>query len=531
MSRQQANDKPVVMISSTAYDLPEHREQAMDACLRLGMFPKMMEHLPALDADAIEASLDRLVDEADVYVGIFAHRYGYVPEERDISITEMEYERAVERKIPRLIFLMHDDVPVLPKDFDRGEKAEKLEKLKERLKQERVVQLFESPKDLRGLVLHSLGEIQKELAADRVDEAGRPTAATLAESLHYVSSIPTPPEPYIAHPYTLLQVRRLVGRKDELDQLTDWVTKPEFEDTRIFNVVAIGGMGKSALTWTWFNEVAPQEIRQLSGRMWWSFYESDATFENFVTRALAYVSHRPLAEIERVSLTERERTLVAILDQEPFLLALDGLERILVAYARQDAAYLADEEDLDDRTANYVAGAMGLPESAGQSFVGRHQLRKTADFGAGQFLRKLSRVRASRILVSTRLYPADLQAPDGGHSPGCDALFLKGLSDQDSLELWRAYGARGAREAMLPLFRTIDSHPLLLQLLACEVAGFHAAPGDFEAWRAANPGFNPFSLPLVLVKSHVLAYSLRGLSDDERQTLHTIAGFRMPASM
>src|SRR5436309_8833027 len=97
-----------VMISSTAYDLPEHRKEVMDACLRQGMFPKMMEHLPASDTEAIRASL-KLVDEADIYVGVFAHRYGYVPKDNNpqqISITEMEYNRAVERKIPRMIFVM-----------------------------------------------------------------------------------------------------------------------------------------------------------------------------------------------------------------------------------------------------------------------------------------------------------------------------------------------------------------------------------------------------------------------------------------
>lgn len=46
------------MISSTARDLPLHRKEVMDACLRQGMFPMMMEHLPASDADAISASLN-----------------------------------------------------------------------------------------------------------------------------------------------------------------------------------------------------------------------------------------------------------------------------------------------------------------------------------------------------------------------------------------------------------------------------------------------------------------------------------------
>ena len=113
------SDVPVVLISSTARDLPEHRKEVMDACLRLGLFPKMMEHLPASTADAIRVSV-ALVDEAEIYQGIFAHRYGYVPEGCDISFTEMEYNRAVERGIPRLIFLMHDDHPIRAADVEKG---------------------------------------------------------------------------------------------------------------------------------------------------------------------------------------------------------------------------------------------------------------------------------------------------------------------------------------------------------------------------------------------------------------------------
>jgi hypothetical protein len=54
----------------------------------------------------------------------------------------------------------------------------------------------------------------------------------------------------------------------------------------VFCFVAIGGMGKSALTWKWFNQIAPNEMKPLAGRLWWSFYESDADFENFLIRAL-----------------------------------------------------------------------------------------------------------------------------------------------------------------------------------------------------------------------------------------------------
>ena len=64
----------------------------------------MMEHLPALNAGAIEASL-QMVERSDVYMGIFANRYGYVPDGHNISITEMEYNRAVELNKSRADFL------------------------------------------------------------------------------------------------------------------------------------------------------------------------------------------------------------------------------------------------------------------------------------------------------------------------------------------------------------------------------------------------------------------------------------------
>lgn len=47
-----------IMISSTARDLPDHREKVRHACMRLGLFyPDMMEHLTAADALPLDISL------------------------------------------------------------------------------------------------------------------------------------------------------------------------------------------------------------------------------------------------------------------------------------------------------------------------------------------------------------------------------------------------------------------------------------------------------------------------------------------
>ena len=204
-----------VMVSSTSRDLPDHRPHVLDACLRQSFDPIMMEHLAALDADAIKASLD-MVDQADIYLGVFAYRYGWVPgidNPQQISVTEMEYRRALERGIPRLIFFMDPKHPVLPEDVETGDGAGKLQKLKDEISSQRVAGFFKSPQELRTLVIDSLSKLPQTAA-----ELARQTA------MHYVSPIPPAPETYVAHPYTLLTAPGgLKGRQTEQNWLTDWV--------------------------------------------------------------------------------------------------------------------------------------------------------------------------------------------------------------------------------------------------------------------------------------------------------------------
>ncbi len=516
-----------VMISSTALDLPEHRQGLRDACERAAFEPHMMEKLPALDADAIEASL-QMVDEADVYVGVFAYRYGYVPKGHDISITEMEYNRAVELKKPRLIFFIDEAHPITGKDVETGDGATKLQALKDRIGQQRVATFFKSPGDLKGDVVAALTTLGKKL--DTASASGDAVASTVAK-LHRKTSIPAPPESYIAHPYTLLQSRDLVGRQNELNALTDWITKPGSRafDARIFCFVAIGGMGKSALSWKWFNQIAPNEMKPLAGRMWWSFYESDATFDNFLNRALCYVSRQSEEVVRALPWQEREAQLLQYLNDKPYLFVLDGLERILIAYNRMDASSLADDE-YDKKTANWVAGAAGLPPSAAQSFTGEHRLRRTADPRAGGFLRKLAQVAESRIVVTTRLYPYELQLPTGDPYPGSAAYFLRGLSDDDAVALWRGLNVTGPRSELISIFKGIENHPLLVQVFAGVVANYRKAPRDFEQWKADHPQFDPTSLLVGQSRARILGFALEGLSTKVREALHTIVGCRMPAS-
>jgi tetratricopeptide (TPR) repeat protein len=130
--------------------------------------------------------------------------------------------------------------------------------------------------------------------------------------------------------------------------------------------------------------------------------------------------------------------------------------------------------------------------------------------------------------MTTRLFPSELQTDTGQVMPGSAAWFLTGMQPEDALALWRAMGVSGDDTELEHMFNSIDYYPLLIRALAGEVAGYRPAPGDLDTWRRAHPDFDPFALPLIQAKSHVLAYALDGLGDDAREVLQTVAAFRAP---
>ena len=73
-------------------------------------------------SDPIKFSLQK-VAQSQVYVGIFALRYGYIPEDPvrnpgRLSITELEYRHAVELDIPTLIYIAKKSHPFKEDQID-----------------------------------------------------------------------------------------------------------------------------------------------------------------------------------------------------------------------------------------------------------------------------------------------------------------------------------------------------------------------------------------------------------------------------
>jgi hypothetical protein len=486
----QGKSRPTVFISSTIQDLREHRDQVRLACERAGFVPLMFEDLGAQASSAIDASR-AMLGKADVYLGLFGYRYGFVPEGSEISIAEMEYDLASERGIPRLVFFMDGDHPVPKRAIDYGPGAMRLEAFKNRVGREVVLGFFKSAGDLRAKVVEALAVVLGQIEINTGSG----------------SSIPAPPDAYIPNPYALARSGDLINRQAELRLLTAWVntpTSPSYED-HVYCLIALGGMGKSALAWKWFDQVAPNEMEPLAGRMWWSFYESGATFENFLNLALCYVSEQNEQTVAALPRQQREAQLLQHLNAKPYLIVLDGLERILVAY---------DPNDLSSLPEGHLAD----------------QVRKTADPRAGSFLRRLAQARQSRILITSRLLPAELQGSAGSPLPGCSIHSLGGLSGADAINLWRRQGGSGSDEDILRIVGSVQNHPLLVQLLATDVANYRRAPGNLAQWLADHPKFDPASLPSVQSRSRLLAGAIDNLPPKVRDVLSIVAGFEGRAS-
>src|SRR5262249_23281133 len=109
------------------------------------------------------------VAEADIYVGLFAFRYGYIPPAEHgnpdrLSITELEFRHAEKLGKPCLAFMMSEDAPWPAKSFDaiKGDNADPINRLRAYLLQEKIVALFSSPDELASLVQAAVVRVVEE---------------------------------------------------------------------------------------------------------------------------------------------------------------------------------------------------------------------------------------------------------------------------------------------------------------------------------------------------------------------------------
>ncbi len=100
------NKKLQVFVSSTYTDLIEERQVAVQAILDAGHIPAGMELFKAGKSQM--KTIQKWIDESDVYMLILGGRYGSIEEESGLSYTELEYGYALSKNMPVFAIVLED---------------------------------------------------------------------------------------------------------------------------------------------------------------------------------------------------------------------------------------------------------------------------------------------------------------------------------------------------------------------------------------------------------------------------------------
>ncbi len=138
-----------VYLSSTLNDLIPERQAVKDA---LGGECVVVESYTA-DERSVRDSCLSDVAGCDLYIGIIGRRYGHIPSEDSLSITEQEFQRAQECGLDALIFIKDDD-EIKGTFYDavtQENPPQLIEAFRQRIASRAAV--FKTPEDLKAHVL------------------------------------------------------------------------------------------------------------------------------------------------------------------------------------------------------------------------------------------------------------------------------------------------------------------------------------------------------------------------------------------
>ncbi|HVG91527.1 MAG TPA: DUF4062 domain-containing protein, partial [Alphaproteobacteria bacterium] len=303
-----------IFISSTAVDLIDYREKVRDAVLRLEDLPIAMETFSASGQPTSECM--RMAAEADAVICIVAHRYGYVPPKElggdgERSITWLEVDAARDAGKPVFAFLVDPKTPwteVKEQDRLTSEPPEKATEISKAVQDLQKFKTFLQNEYMRGTFTNKdeLATLTAIAVANFVRQPGQAPASTTRVW-----------QPLFCH--ALQPAQHFRGRETKLQDLKNWLQAAVTPD-RVVSVVAAGGTGKTALV----DKALREKIfSDRAGVFVWSFYEDPDT-DKFLRAAYLYFTGEKGVPTGGML----ERLQLALSDDEPHVLVLDGLERV-----------------------------------------------------------------------------------------------------------------------------------------------------------------------------------------------------------
>jgi len=263
------------------------------------------------------------VSSCDLYIGIFAWRYGYIPPGQKKSITELEFRHAVKQGKTCLFFLLKNGAP-WPTDRIEFEASDRITALRKEIQEKFLVSFFVSSDDIQARVLEAVIRWQGEASAVHVPPFQAP---------------PLPPH--------------YVERSEALSEIANTLLSTQSGESGVLMISAfhgLPGVGKTSLAAALAHQPATRGHFR-DGVLWATLGQSPDCL-SYLTEwihALGDVDYRPTA-LEAASIHLRsltyDKTLLLIVDDvweaahaRPFLVGGTTC-RLLVTTRR---AHVADE--------------------------------------------------------------------------------------------------------------------------------------------------------------------------------------------
>jgi tetratricopeptide (TPR) repeat protein len=302
-----------------------------------------------------------------------------------------------------------------------------------------------------------------------------------------------PVPPYIAHPYALQA--NFTGREQERKMLTDWLTG---DSHPMLSVIAIGGMGKTALAWYWLMEDIKGSDEQPRKILWWSFYDYESGFGRFLKKAIEYFCDDEVGWSSLESTRDQMEFLYKLLCDNRFLLVLDGVERVLRAYYNLGSPYQGDEIKEEERG----------------------DFRACIEPNCGMFLQWLASGNLrTKTLLTSRLYPKELDDLDG-----CLRKDLEQMGKEDAVDFFHRQGVKGTRAEIEMACVDVGYHPLSLRLLSGMIVRDPKNPRDIQEWLKYN------LIPELKGKEghNILELAYNSLDEKKQRFISRLSAFRNP---
>ncbi|MCB0598617.1 MAG: SUMF1/EgtB/PvdO family nonheme iron enzyme [Lewinellaceae bacterium] len=330
-----------IFISSTYQDLVGHREAVDNILRRMKQESVIMEFFGSRTDEATAVCEQEILD-SDIVVGIYAHRYGWIPDGSDIAITEMEFDWALRHGKKILCYTIDEEHPWKKKWIEIGKPGQLLEDFKKTKAGKFVKSNFTTPENLAAQVAADLSRTIREM--EQATPAPLPAPGPL-DSLPLPADILPPDDaPFVGLDYfTRREARVFFGRNNEIKELYDLITHPY---TRLALLYGQSGVGKSSLL---FAGLLPRMEQE------WDILPRRRTYGKGLAKDLEELLEMPRKKARRLILLDQAEEMFtnpnpkianekeALAQKLGELLPGDGSTRIILSFRME---YLALVEEL-----------------------------------------------------------------------------------------------------------------------------------------------------------------------------------------